>query len=466
MQDTFELRNPFDNALIETLEYTSEAQAQDALKTAYKVHRDRNQWLSKSERIQILERLAALVEKQVEPLASQAAREGGKPLKDSIVELKRAVNGIRVAAREIEALNGTEIPMGLNDASSHRVAYTYLEPRGVVLAISAFNHPFNLVVHQVVTAIAAGCPVLVKPSLDTPLSCRSLVELLFEAGLPRQWCHLLFTTNDVTSKLVQDSRTAFLTFIGSAKVGWYLRSILAPGAHCALEHGGSAAVIVDKSADLELAIPALARGGFYHAGQVCVSVQRIFVHDAIAENFLKRFEEAAAKLVVGNPLDGATDVGPLIRPAEVERVNEWVKEAVEGGATVITGGAPIDANTYPPTILFNPPRDAKISKDEIFGPVVAIFPYKDFDDAMEQANDNDFFFQSAVFTRNLDQALSASRRLNAMAVMVNDHSAFRVDWMPFGGHRYSGLGMGGIRYSMRDMSIERTFVFQSSGLPE
>lgn len=461
---TFDVKSAFDEAHLQTLTHTTEQAAFAALETAHELYRDRAAWLDAPTRIRILRRFASLVEAQAEALARQAAAEGGKPMKDSRVEVARAINGVEVAIGEIGQLHGTEIPMGLTASSAHRFAHTYREPRGVVLAISAFNHPFNLIIHQVITAVAAGCPVLVKPALTTPLSCVSVVDLLGEAGLPNGWCQLLLTPNDITEKLVGDRRVSFLTFIGSARVGWHLRSQLAAGAACALEHGGVAPVIVDASADINESIPLLTRGGFYHAGQVCVSVQRIYLHRDIAEEFTGKFMAAVGELKAGDPLDVSTDVGPLVSRRELDRVDSWVQEAVAGGAELLCGGRRLSETTYEPTVLRNPPANARVSREEIFGPVVALYTYDDIDEAIERANAPDVFFQAAIFTRDLDTALSASRRLNGMAVMVNDHSAFRVDWMPFGGHGQSGLGLGGIGYTMRDMTIERMVVVKSWAL--
>lgn len=458
---TFDVRSAFDGTLLKTLPRTSEGQAFAALQRAHELHAKRDGWLDAPSRMAILRRLVELVGEQKESLVRQAAAEGGKPYKDSLVEVERAMTGIETAIAEITQLTGTEIPMRINAGSAHRFAHTYREPRGVVLAISAFNHPFNLIVHQVVTAIAAGCPVLVKPASSTPLSCRSIVSMLSEAGLPDGWCQVIHTENEVTEKLVSDTRVSFMTFIGSARVGWHLRSKLAPGAACAMEHGGVAPVIVDETADLDDAIPLLTRGGFYHAGQVCVSVQRVYVHRSIMSEFTTKLLSAAKALKTGDPLESDTDVGPLISEHELERVDQWVHEAVAGGAELACGGHQLSKTTYAPTILINPPIEAKVSQQEIFGPVVALYTYDDMDDAIAQANGPDVFFQAAIFTRDLDTALSVSRRLHGMAVMVNDHSAFRVDWMPFGGHRQSGLGMGGIGHSMRDMTLERMVVFRS-----
>ncbi len=461
---TFDVTAAFDGGLIETLDSTPAAAAEAAMQRAFDLHADRAAWLDRPKRIAVLERFAELVEARTDSLAAQAAREGGKPLKDSVVEVVRAVDGTRVAVREIAKLHGSEVPMGLTASSAGRVAHTFWEPRGVVLAISAFNHPFNLIIHQAITAIAAGCPVLVKPALTTPLSARSVVELLAEAGLPPGWCQLLLTDDAVTEALVGDPRLGFLTFIGSARVGWYLRSKLAPGAACALEHGGVAPVIVDATADIDAAITPLVRGGFYHAGQVCVSVQRIYLQRSIADAFAAAFVAAVSELRTGDPLDSDTDVGPLIRTREVDRVEAWVAAAIEGGAKLLAGGRRLTDTIFEPTVLLDPRDDAEISTTEVFGPVVALYVFDELDEAIERANAPDVFFQASLFTRDLDTALGASRRLNGMAVMVNDHTAFRVDWMPFGGHRQSGLGMGGIGHTIRDMSLERMLVMRSDAL--
>lgn len=451
----------FDGSLIQELPLHTKPEALAMMEAAHAAYADRRRWLEPHERIAILERVADTVAGRSEELALQASREGGKPLVDSRVELTRAVEGIRAAIESIRHLGGVEIPMRVTAASAGRIAYTHREPRGVVLAISAFNHPFNLIVHQVITAIAAGCPVLVKPAATTPLSCRSLVEIVHQAGLPEDRCHFVFCEDEVAEALVTDARMAFLTFIGSAKVGWFLRSKLPPGAACALEHGGVAPVVLEETANLTDAVPLLAKGGFYHAGQVCVSVQRIYVDRKIADGFLESFVSAAAKLVVGDPTDASTEVGPLILPREVDRVHEWVREAVDAGAELRCGGEKISDRVYAPTVLVDPPDDARVTTHEVFGPVVCVYHFDDLDDAVARANAPDSFFQSSVFTQRLDVALDVSRRLNGMAVMVNDHTAFRVDWMPFGGHQRSGLGRGGIEYTIEDMTVERMVVFRT-----
>lgn len=456
--------SPYDKHLIKELPLQSAADAESILGRAYALYQNRDGWLPKAKRIEILEKTYQIMCLRKDALAKAAAEEGGKPLMDSIVEAERAASGIRVAIEHLTSMAGEEIPMGINAASANRLAFTFHEPVGVVLSISAFNHPLNLIVHQVIPAVATGCPVIVKPALKTPISCLNLADILYEAGLPKEWCQVILCDNQTTEKLVTDARISFLSFIGSSKVGWMLRSKLPVGANCALEHGGAAPVIIEPDADLEDAIPLLVKGGFYHAGQVCVSVQRVYVHENICERVAKEIATAAQKLKVGDPVDAKTEVGPLIDPKEVDRIDEWVKEAISAGAKLLCGGEKISETCYQPTVLLDPPEHVRVSQLEIFGPVVCVYSYKNRDEAIALANKPFFCFQAAVFTKNIDVALDTVRRLEATTVMVNDHTAFRVDWMPFGGRKGSGLGMGGIPYSMHDMSAKKLMVIRSKVL--
>lgn len=453
--------SPYDFHLIKEIAMHDEKQAEQMLASAYALFRNQKKWLPVHERIAILERTIKLIDERKSDLARQAAEEGGKPLIDSEVEIARAMQGIKTAIAQLYTMAGTQIPMSLSPSTVQRLAYTLREPIGVVFAISAFNHPFNLIVHQVIPAVAVGCPVIVKPATSTPISAMNLVNILYEAGLPKTWCQLLICKSTVAEKLVSDERVQFLSFIGSARVGWYLRSKLAPGAHCTLEHGGAAPVIIDDSADYEDAIPLLVKGGFYHAGQVCVSVQRIFVADKKAKEVAEQIAKHAKKLIVGDPVDSKTEVGPLIQPSEVDRVEQWISEAKQQGAKVITGGKKISNSCYEPTVLLNPSLDSVVSTSEIFGPVVNVYSYKNLDQAIQQANAVPFVFQAAVFSKNIDVAFDAVKRLKANTVMINDHTAFRADWMPFSGSEHSGLGVGGIPYTMRDMTHEKLWVLRS-----
>src|SRR5215218_6732930 len=453
----------FDRAPIAEIPVDDADALEAKLETATRAFRDRNSWLKPHARIAVLRRLAALMEPRRDHFAQQIAREGGKPLSDAIVEVGRAVDGVLNAAEELRNLAGREIPMGLTPASTDRWAFTTKEPIGAVVAISAFNHPLNLIVHQVVPAIAVGCPVIVKPASATPLSCIDFVALVHEAGLPEPWCQTFIPdSSNLAERLATDPRVAFLSFIGSARVGWSLHHKLAPGTRSALEHGGVAPAIVDRSADLSRIIEPMVKGGYYHAGQVCVSTQRIFVHADIAAEFVDRFTTRVRALRVGDPLLVKTEVGPLIQPREADRVISWVEEAVAGGGKLLVGGERLSETTLSPAVLLDAPQDARISREEVFGPVTCVYRYTDLDEAIAAANALPVAFQASIFAQDLDVALHAAERLDASAVMVNDLTAFRTDWMPFAGRRQSGYGVGGIPYTMREMTQEKMVVLRRS----
>ena len=453
---------PWDLSPIAEVARADSSVVEQALATAYSLYRNRDAWIPMRRRVEILTKATAIMRERREELAMEAAREGGKPLVDSLVEVDRAIDSVHICIDELRSRGGEVIPMGMSESSKNRVAYTRKEPIGVVVAVSAFNHPLNLIAHQVAPAVATGCPCIVKPSDRTALSCMTFVKILHEAGLPPEWCQGVVTAERAdTNALVTDPRVGFFSFIGSARVGWMLRSQLAPGTRCALEHGGVAPVILHEDADLSRALPSILKGGFYHAGQVCVSVQRVFAHRSIARKFAEDLAAGADKLLVGDPTDGKVEVGPLIVPAEVQRVHDWVEEAKAAGAEVLSGGEALSETAYKPTVLFNPPADMRVSNAEIFGPVVCVYEYDDMDAAIDVANSLPFSFQAAVFTRSIEVAMRASSRLDAAAVMVNDHTAFRVDWMPFAGLKESGHGVGGVPHSMHEMQVNKMTVIHS-----
>jgi len=453
---------PWDQSKICDVPVAGSSAVEIALSNAHKIFRDRDRWLTPDKRIGILDKTAEIMQSRFEELSIEAAREGGKPLTDSRVEVARAIDGIKNCVECIRTEAGREIPMSLNAASQNRLAFTRKEPIGVVVAVSAFNHPLNLIVHQVGPAVASGCPVIVKPAEDTPLSCFRFVQILHEAGLPIEYCQALVVNElSVAEQLVSDQRVGFFTFIGSGKVGWMLRSKLAPGARCALEHGGVAPVLVDITADLDDTLPLIAKGGFYHAGQVCVSVQRVYTPRSIASNVAERLAEFGKTMVIGDPTSEKTEVGPLIRTREVDRVSEWVDEAKKAGAKCLAGGERVSDTAYSCTVLLDPPRDVRVSKQEIFGPAICVYSYDDVDDAIKLANSLPYAFQASILSKNLDFILRCNRRIDAAAIMVNDHTAYRVDWMPFAGLKESGYGVGGIPFTFEDMQIEKLTVIRS-----
>ena len=463
MAKTLQVLQAFDRAVITEIPVDDAQALESKLAAATRMMRDRDAWLKPHQRSAILLRAVGLLEARQAHFAQLIAREGGKPYTDAAVEVVRAIDGLRNAADELRGFAGREIPMGLTPASDGRWAFTTKEPIGIVAAISAFNHPLNLIVHQVAPAIAVGCPVIVKPATATPLSCIDFVALLREAGLDEPWCQTFITDdNALAERLATDPRVAFLSFIGSAKVGWYLRGKLAPGTRCALEHGGAAPVIVDRSASLDRIIEPIVKGGYYHAGQVCVSTQRIFVHTDIVKEFVDRLAARVQSLRVGDPLLRETEVGPLINPHEADRVMSWTDEAVSAGAKIIGGGRQSET-TLTPAILIEPAADAKVSLFEVFGPITCVYGFQKLDKAIDVANSLPFAFQASVFSTDIGPAMRAARRLDASTVLVNDHTAFRTDWMPFAGRRQSGYGVGGIPYSMEEMSQDKMVVLRYDG---
>lgn len=462
MTAKLEVRAPWDGELLDSLPVSTEAQVEAAFATAQGLFRDRRRWLPKIERVAILRRAAAIARGRREALALQAARESGKPLRDALIEIDRGIDGIELCVETLRAEGGHVIPMDLNATSAGRVAFTQMEPIGVVLGLAAFNHPFNLVIHQVAPAIAAGAPVIVKPSPKTPLSCRAIIEIFREAGLPEGWAQMVLPLDlDVIGRMVSDPRVGFLSFIGSASVGWKLRSMLAPGARCALEHGGVAPVIVAADADLSQAIARLGRAGFWHAGQACVSVQRVFCAREVFDTMTQGLATVADRMLIGDPSKPDTEVGPIITHAEADRIGKWVDAS---GGRIVTGGKRLSQSTYANTVIAAPDVNADVSRREVFGPVICVYPFDDIDAAIAQANDLPFSFQAAVFSRNIDMAMHCFQKLDGTAIMINEHPLFRVDWMPFSGARQSGLGVGGIPHSIRDMQTEKMMVWRSDAL--
>ena len=462
---TVDLYSPWDLKKIAKIECINKSNVNQILDISSNAFLNREKFLSKIERIKILKKSKSLLLKNSKKFSEIIAFEGGKPLKDSKIEVDRAINGIELCIEVLKKSHGTEIPMNLNNASSNKIAFTRKFPIGPVLAISAFNHPLNLIVHQVCPAIAAGCPIIIKPALDTPATCYEFIKLLLEAGLPKEFCQMINIDNHtITHKLVSDPRISFFSFIGSAKVGWKLKSMLSPGTKCAMEHGGVGSVIIDKETNLKKILPSILRGAFYHAGQVCVSIQKVIIHKDLVDQFTLMVKDSIKKVKIGDPRDINTDVGPLIRPSEVIRVDKVVKRAIKDGAELICGGVIKSKTTYECTVLKDPKETSEISKCEIFGPVLSIYSYSLIDEAISMANHKEYSFQSSIYTKNIDVAMLCFERLEAKSVFVNEQTAFRVDWMPFGGIKNSGEGVGGIEYSFSDLLYDKLIIIDSKNI--
>lgn len=462
--DELQVFSPYTRELIDCVQMHNHQDAERMVDRAYALFHNRAMHLPLHERIAILERLLPIMEESVESLTIMAAKEGGKPYLDSKVEVLRAIQGVKSAIDTMHTMHGTEIPMGLTASSQHKLAFTIHEPIGVIFAISAFNHPLNLIVHQVVPAIAAGTPIIIKPASSTPRTCLTFIDMLYAAGLPKEWCQALICTSSLAQQLVSDTRIAFLSFIGSAEVGWKLRSLLAPGMRCALEHGGMSPSILAEDVTIEEFIDKIVKGAMYHSGQVCVSTQHLYVHQSCIDDVASALKEKVQRFKIGDPLQHESDGGPLIHPNEVMRVQSWIREAVEQGAKIVCGGNIVSETMHEPTVLLQPAINAKVSTSEIFGPVLCLHAYSMIDEAISTINASSFGFQASIFTKNTDIAFNVMTSLNASAVMHNDHTAFRVDWMPFGGRNQSGLGWGGIPYSIKEYSREKMIVFHSQYL--
>lgn len=462
---TVDLYSPWDLKKISKIECINKDNVDQILDVTNNAFLNKEKFLSKIERIKILKKSKNLLLKNSKRFAEIIAFEGGKPLKDSKIEVARAINGIELCIEVLKKSHGTEIPMNLNNASSNKIAFTRKFPIGPVLAISAFNHPLNLIIHQVCPAIAAGCPIIIKPALDTPATCYEFIKLLMEAGLPEEYCQMInINDHTITQKLVSDPRISFFSFIGSAKVGWKLKSMLSPGTKCAMEHGGVGSVIIDKETNLKKILPSILRGAFYHAGQVCVSIQKVIIHEDLVEQFTLMLRDSVKKVKIGDPRDINTDVGPLIRPSEVIRVDKVVKRAIKEGAELICGGVIKSKTTYECTVLKDPKDTSEISTCEIFGPVLCVQSYSLIDEAISMANHKEYAFQTSIYTKNIDVAMLCFERLEAKSVFVNEQTAFRVDWMPFGGIKNSGEGVGGIEYSFSDLLYDKLIIINSENI--
>jgi acyl-CoA reductase-like NAD-dependent aldehyde dehydrogenase len=409
-------------------------------------------------RAEILVKVAGLIGKRHEEVARTISDEAGKPIKTARVEASRAMSTYTFAAVEARKLAGEMIPMESAQAGEGKLGFTVRKPIGIIGAISPFNFPCNLVAHKVAPALAAGCPVVLKPASQTPLSALLLAELEQEAGLPAGWLNVIVgPASQIGDVLVEDERVRMITFTGSGEVGWRLQE-RAPRKRVKLELGNSTPVIVAADADVETAATKLAANAFAFAGQSCISVQRIYVERASYDAFVKSFVPKVEALVVGDPADDETDVGPVIDADARTRIADWIEEARSSGAEVLTSGE--DGALLKPTVIAKVADDQKVSCEEVFGPVVIVNPVDSVDEAIERANGTRFGLQAGIFTSSLDSALRAADRLEFGGVIVNEAPTFRSDQMPYGGVKASGNTKEGPAWAVREMTEERLVVIQ------
>ncbi len=408
------------------------------------------------ERSAALRKISAGIGERREEIGRSIATESGKPIRDALGEVDRAVLTFRFGAEEAERIGGEVIPLDLNRASVGRTGITRRFPIGPIAAISPFNFPLNLAAHKLAPAIASGNPIVLKPPSKDPLTMLTVAEIIAEAGLPAGSVSILPMTRELGDRLVSDERFKLLTFTGSPSVGWKMKE-RAGKKRVVLELGGNAAVIVDRTADLDWALRRTLVGAFSYAGQVCISVQRLFVHEEVWDEFMGRLVEGAGRLKVGDPLDPGTDVGPMVDAAAVDRTRGWVDEARLLGGKVLLGGAS-DGRYFAPTILTDVPASAAVCSAEAFAPLVVAAPFRDFPDAVRRVNDSRFGLQAGVFTNDLAHAWSAFEELEVGGVIVNDVPTYRIDHMPYGGSKDSGMGREGLRYAIEDMTELRIMV--------
>ena len=451
-----DVRSPYDDSPVGRVARGGADEARRAVDAA---ERAMSAPLPAHERAAILDRTAQLVDARSEEIARTICSEAGKPMKAARVEVARATSTFTMAAVEARKLAGDVVPMDASPAGAGKLAVTLRMPIGVVGAISPFNFPFNLVAHKVAPALAAGCAVVLKPASQTPLSAVLLAELETEAGLPGGWLNVVCgSASEIGDVLVEDDRVALITFTGSSGVGWRLRE-RAPRKRVNLELGNATPVIVAADADLEDAATRLAANAFSFAGQSCISVQRIYVERSAYDVFLERFLPKVEALVVGDPADDATDVGPLIAPSERERVLEWIEEATARGARVLAGGT-LEGDLLRPTVVADAPPDAKVACEEVFGPLCTVTAFDSLDEAVALANGTRYGLQAGVFTRDVRAALRAAQHLDFGGVTINEAPTFRADQMPYGGVKDSGNTREGPAYAVREMTEERLVVFQ------
>ena len=457
--DWDEVKSPYDGTVIGRVPVGDAAlveRACEAAQTAFE-----RGGFPQHERAEVLDRAAHLVGEREDELTATIAAEAGKPLKTARVEAQRCVGTLQFSAVEARKLTGEMVPMEGGPAGEGKFGFAIRVPYGVVGAISPFNFPLNLVAHKLGPSIAAGNATVLKPAGQTPISALKLAEILYEAGLPENWLHVITGPgSEVGNAIVESPITGAITFTGSAPVGWDIRA-KAARKKVNLELGSTAPLIVHEDGDWETAADNARLHAFSHAGQSCISVQRILLHDSVAEGFTERFVKNVEGLVTGDPMDERTDVGPLISEKDRDRVKEWVDEAAGSGGEVLTGGELVDEDRcLAPTVIKEPPREARVWCEEIFGPVATLHTFGDFDQGIELANDARYGLQAGIFTQDIGLALEAAERLEFGGVLVNEVPTFRTDQMPYGGVKDSGNTREGPAYAVLELTEERLVTLQ------
>ncbi len=451
------VRNPFDDSVVAEVQGVGRERVKDAIEAAG-AGSAAMRALPLYRRQDVLRRTSELISERANELATVIAKEAGKPIRHARAEVARASTTFVLAAGEIAALKGEMMPLDVSPHGARRWGITRRMPLGIIAGITPFNFPLNLVAHKVAPALISGNAIVLKPASATPLSALLLAEILHEAGAPEGACNVIPCRSAEAQPLITDERVAMVSFTGSAEVGWELKRTCGKKRIC-LELGGNAAVVVEPDADLARAIPRIVSGGYAYAGQVCISVQRVFVHERVHDEFMASFLPQVQALRVGDPLDEATDVGPLIDDAAAERVSAWIAEAVSAGGRLLVGGTR-RGRIIDPAVLEGVPESCAVVREEAFAPLTVVARYRDLEGALAAVNRSRYGLQAGVFTRRLDTALRAFEALEVGGVIVNDSSMFRVDSMPYGGVKDSGFGREGIASAIHEMTEPRLLVLE------
>ena len=458
--DRLEIRNPYNDELVGVTYNATDQDLEDAIVAAQRAF-EVTRKLQGYERAEILQRMADGLRKRQEEIARLIAMEAGKPIRDARVEAARGVFTLQTAVEEAKRIGGETIPLDLMPYSQGRFGITRRFPIGPIAGISPFNFPLNLVAHKLSPAFAAGNPVVLKPPMQAPVTSLKLAEIAFEAGLPPRALSVVHSVPEVAERLATDERFRLLSFTGSARVGWHLKSI-AGRKKVLLELGSTNPAIVHEDADLGWAVERCVSGAFAMNGQNCIRIQRLLVHRPVYDEFVGRLVEATGRVKVGNPLEDDTVVGPVIDSAAADRIAAWIEEAVAGGARVLAGGGR-RGNVIEPTILAGTRPEMKVEREEIFGPAMTVRPYDDFAEALALANDSEYGLQAGVFTQDIRRIWQAYEALEVGGVVVNDHPMLRVDNYPFGGVKKSGLGREGVRFAYEEMTELKALVVRVRG---
>ncbi|MBI3995425.1 MAG: aldehyde dehydrogenase family protein [Nitrospirae bacterium] len=444
-----EVTNPYNEEGIGIVHQAGEEEIELAIRAARKAFPELRR-MPLYRRSEVLQKITDGVGERREELARMICLEAGKPITDARAEVSRAMLNFQTAVEETKRLGGEVIPMDLAPGSESRFGIIRRFPIGPILGISPFNFPLNLVGHKIAPAIASGCPIILKPAPKTPITALMLGEIIAQSGLPAGAVSILPCSNDLAETMAMDERFKLLSFTGSAKVGWDLKS-KAGKKKVLLELGGNAGVIIHQDADLDLAARRCAAGGFSYAGQSCISVQRIFVQEQVVKPFLDRFLNLVRELKTGDPMEEGTNVGPMINSDAAERTEQWVVEAVQQGAKVLSGGKR-RGRMFEPTVLRDVTRVMKVCSEEVFAPLVVVIPYREFDEVLSAMNDSVYGLQAGVFTNDLKKVFHAYEELEVGGLMVNEVPTYRIDPMPYGGIKDSGLGREGVRYAIEEMT--------------